>query len=425
MRALIFGGGAREHALAARLSAEGWTGSVAPGNAGIARRLTCTPIDLTDIAACVELARSSKVDLAVVGPEAPLIAGLADALRVSGIATFGPSAAAARIEGSKAFAKELMLAARVPTAAHAVFDAEQAGQREAAQRFAGSLDHRVAIKADGIAAGKGVVIATNAAQVDSALQALMVQRAFGAASRRVVIEELLEGPEVSLMALCDGQRAVPLPPAHDYKRAFDGDLGPNTGGMGSVAPSPRVSGPGAAELLCDLSIRPVLEELGRRGTPFSGVLYAGLMLTPDGPRVLEYNCRFGDPETQSLLWALDGNFGEALRSVAHGELALLDDRSLRPSGKTAVCVVAAAQGYPEAPRTGDRIDGLEAAEDLCDAVYCAGVGAQGRALVTAGGRVLSLVGVGDDLTAARERAYAGLQSLRFEGLQVRGRRTSA
>ncbi len=323
MRTLIYGSGAREHALAARLSAEGWTVGVAPGNAGIARRLTCHPIALDDIAGCVELARGLEPDLAIVGPEAPLIAGLADALRSSGIPTFGPSRAAARIEGSKAFAKELMIAARVPTAAYKVFEGREEGaaQLGAALDFARSLDNRVAIKADGIAAGKGVAIATNAHQVDAALQALLVQRAFGEASRRVVVEQLLEGPEVSLMALCDGRRAVPLPASHDYKRALDGDLGPNTGGMGSVAPTWRVAGPGATEVLCDLTLRPILEELARRGTPFSGVLYAGLMLTPDGPKVLEYNCRFGDPETQSLLWSLGGPFGEALLSVARGELA--------------------------------------------------------------------------------------------------------
>jgi len=410
MKALIYGAGAREHALAARLSAEGWTVTVAPGNAGIARKLTCAPLALSDIAVGVSLARSLAPDLAVVGPEAPLIAGLGDA----------PSAAAARIEGSKAFAKELMGAVRVPTAAHAVFEANQKGEAVvAALAFARSLDHRVAIKADGIAGGKGVVIATSASQVEAALQDLLIRGVFGEASRKVVVEELLEGPEVSLMALCDGRRAVPLPAAHDYKRMFDGDLGPNTGGMGSVAPSERVAGPAAAEALCDLSIRPVLDELARRGTPFSGLLYAGLMLTPDGPKVLEYNCRFGDPETQSLVWSLDGPLGEALLAVARGELSALDDRALRPSGRTAVCVVAAAQGYPEAPRQGDRIHGLEAAEELCDAVYLAGVAAEGRDLVTAGGRVLSLVGVGDDIPTARERAYAGLESLRFDGLQVR------
>jgi len=416
MRALIYGSGAREHALAARLSAEGWAVGVAPGNAGIARRLICYPLDPGDIAASVQLARVSNVDLAVVGPEAPLISGLGDALRAAGIATFGPSAAAARIEGSKAFAKEVMAAVRIPTARHAVFEGVQI---EAAREFARSLDHRVAVKADGIAAGKGVAIATNPRQVEAALESLLVRHAFGEASRRVVVEELLEGPEVSLMALCDGRRAVPLPPAHDYKRAFDGDLGPNTGGMGSVAPTARVSGPGGAEALCDLSIRPVLEELARRGAPFSGVLYAGLMLTPDGPKVLEYNCRFGDPETQSLIWALDGPLGEALLSVARGELSALDDRSLRPSGRTAVCVVVAATGYPEAPRTGDPIEGLEEVEELCDAVYTAGVALQGRTLVSSGGRVLSLVGVGDDVSVARERAYAGLPSLRLDALQIR------
>jgi phosphoribosylamine--glycine ligase len=419
MKALIYGAGAREHALAARLSVEGWTVTVAPGNAGIARKLSCAPLELTDIAAGVSLARTLAPDLAVVGPEAPLIAGLGDALRAAGILTFGPSASAARVEGSKAFAKELMAAVRVPTAAHAVFEAVQSGQLAAATAFARSLDHRVAIKADGIAGGKGVVIATSATQVERALGDLLIRGAFGEASRKVVVEELLEGPEVSLMALCDGRRAVPLPAAHDYKRVFDGDLGPNTGGMGSVAPSERISGPGAAEALCDLSIRPVLDELARRGTPFSGLLYAGLMLTPDGPKVLEYNCRFGDPETQSLLWSLDGPLGEALLAVARGELSVFDDRALRPSGRTAVCVVAAAQGYPEAPRQGDRIHGLEEAEELCDAVYFAGVAAEGRDLVTAGGRVLCLVGAGADIPIARERAYAGLRSLRFDGLQVR------
>jgi phosphoribosylamine--glycine ligase len=416
MRALIYGSGAREHALAARLGAEGWVVGLAPGNPGAARRLKCTPLDLTDVGAAVQLARTEAVDLAIVGPEAPLIAGLADALRAAGIVTFGPSAAASQVEGSKAFAKELMAAAAVPTARHAVFESRDF---DGARTFARSLQDRVAVKADGIAAGKGVVVARGARQVEAALEALLVRQAFGAASRRIVVEELLEGPEVSLMALCDGRRALPLPPAHDYKRALDGDLGANTGGMGSVAPSRRASGPAAAESLCDLAIRPVLEELARRGSPFSGLLYAGLMLTAEGPMVLEYNCRFGDPETQSLVWALDGALGEALASVARGELSALDDRSLRPSGRTAVCVVAAAQGYPEAPRTGDRIEGLEGAEELCDAVYAAGVGAQGPALVTAGGRVLSLVGVGADAAAARERAYAGLQSLRFDGLYVR------
>lgn len=410
MKAIVYGAGAREHALAARLVTEGWSTTVAPGNAGIARHLTCHPLDLTDLAAAVGLARTLSVDLAVIGPEAPLVAGLADALRAAGIVTFGPSAAAARVEGSKAFAKSLMVVAGVPTAGYQVFDE---GAQAQAQAYARSFGGRVAVKADGIAAGKGVVVAGSVAEADAAVVTLLEQRPDGRPGARLVIEERLEGPEVSLMALCHGLDANPLPLAHDYKRLRDGDLGPNTGGMGAVAPSERARD---LEALTDLAIRPVLAELVRRGTPFSGLLYAGLILTGDGPKVLEYNCRFGDPETQALLWATGGPLGEGLLAVARGSSA---KTLLRPTGEVAVAVVLAAAGYPEAPRSGTVIEGLPEAEQRCAAVYAAGVGTLGDALVVAGGRVVTCVGVGASTQGASDQAYDAASRLRFDGKQLR------
>ncbi len=403
MKALVFGNGAREHALAARLVREGWELVVAPGTAGIARRTPCRPVLLDDAPGCVALARALAVDLAVVGPEAPLVAGLGDALRAAGILTFGPSAAAARIEGSKAFSKEVMLAAGVPTAQHAVFE-----DFESARKFARARAGLVAVKADGLAAGKGVVVCGTVEAADAALAALL--RLGG----RLVVEERLSGPEVSLLALCDGRSAVGLPLAHDYKRLREGDQGPNTGGMGVVAPTSRGAD---AQGLVDLAVRPVLTELARRGTPFSGLLFAGLMLTPDGPRVLEYNCRFGDPETQGVLQVVEGPLGEALAAVARGRI---EGRLLSSSGKIAVGVVAAAPGYPEQPRVGAPIAGWAEAEGKASALYAAGVSEREGTLVTSGGRVATLVGVGRDLAAARAQAYEALACLSFAGLQFRG-----
>jgi phosphoribosylamine--glycine ligase len=413
LRALVIGAGAREHALAARLSAEGWQTTVAPGNAGIARSLPCRAADLADLQALVRLSRDVEAELVVVGPEGPLVAGLADALRVAHVTVFGPSAAAARVEGSKAFAKELMVEAGIATARYGTFD-----DPAAAKALVAELGGRVAVKADGIAAGKGVVVCADAAEAAGAIDACLVKATFGEAGRRVVVEERLEGPEVSVMALCDGRVAVPLPLSHDYKRLDDGDLGPNTGGMGAVVPSGR-SELSVAEL-ADLSIVPLLETLHARGTPFQGLLYAGLMLTPDGPKVLEYNCRFGDPETQVLMASTAGALGELMLASARGSLPRGASLSF---GEPAVGVVAAAEGYPQKPRLGDAIEGLDEAATSGAAIFFAGVapavGERSRSLVTSGGRVLTFVGRGSTRVAARTQAYAAMGALRFRGLHYR------
>ncbi len=407
--ALVIGSGAREHAIAARLADEGWDVAVAPGNAGIARWLRCLPLSLADVAAAVKLSGELRADLVVVGPEAPLVAGMADALSAAGRLVFGPGAAAARIEGSKAFAKEIMAEAGIPTAAHRTFD-DAAAARDHARKAGG----RVVIKADGIAAGKGVTVCDTVGEAEGAIEAAMVRRELGEAGARVVLEERLEGRELSLMALCDGRRYALLPPSQDYKRVGDGDQGPNTGGMGAVSPPP-VAPPRTAQGLAELSIAPALDCLARRGTPFRGALYAGLMLTPDGPRVLEYNCRLGDPETQVLMERVDGPVGEAMAAAARGDLEGL---SLGERGGAVVGVVACAPGYPQKPRLGDPIAGLAEAEALA-AIRCGGVGGSRERPVTAGGRVLTAVARGRDIQEARERAYRAVAKVAFDGMHYR------
>jgi phosphoribosylamine--glycine ligase len=407
-KALVIGAGAREHAIGARLAEEGWDVSCAPGNVGIARHLRCVPLAIADVPAAVALARKERPELVVVGPEAPLIAGLVDALSAAGILAFGPSAAAARIEGSKAFAKEVMVAAKIPTASHAIF--EDAGK---AIEHATRLEGRVVVKADGIAAGKGVAVCGELAQAREAIEAALVRGEFGAAGRRVVLEERLEGPEVSLMAVCDGTRFELLPLSQDYKRVGDGDVGPNTGGMGAV--SPALASHVDAASLARLAIVPALERLRALGSPFRGVLYAGLMLTPDGPKVLEYNCRLGDPETQVLMEQVDGALGEAMEAAARGELG---DRRLGARPGTAVGVVACAKLYPSKPRLGDAISGLDEAERFGRIRY-GGVDGSREKPVTSGGRVLTAVGLGSDLADARAKAYRAQACVAFAGKHFR------
>ncbi len=409
MKALVIGSGAREHAIAARLVEEGWEAACAPGNVGIARKIRCVALEPTDVAAAVALAKTERPDLVVVGPEAPLIAGLADALSAEGILAFGPSAAAARIEGSKAFAKEVMVAAKIPTAAHAVF--EDAG---AAIEYAKKLGGRVVVKADGLAAGKGVVVCAALAEAQEAIEAALVRAEFGAAGRRLVLEERLAGRELSLMAVCDGAKYQLLPLSQDYKRVGDGDFGPNTGGMGAVSP-PVVAPPAGAAALAQLAIGPALDRLRELGAPFRGVLYAGLMVTPQGPRVLEYNCRLGDPETQVLLERVDGAFGEAMVAAARGDLG---GRTLgeRPGG--VVGVVACAFGYPRKVRLGDAIRGLDEAETF-GRIRCSGVGGSVEQPVTSGGRVLTAVAGGLSVAHARGKAYRALACVSFSGKHFR------
>ncbi len=394
MRALVVGSGGREHALVWKLAqAPSLTElHAAPGSPGIARLCECHPVRAEDSEGVLALAHAIEVDVVVVGPEAPLVAGLADVLRPGGIAVFGPSAAAAAIEGSKAFAKDVMGAAGVPTAAQLAVARPPC-----------------VVKADGLAAGKGVHVCRSQAELDVALRAVA---SFGGG---VVVEELLEGPEVSLFALCDGSDAVALVPAQDFKRAYDGDQGANTGGMGSYAPVPGLDEEAVSDLV-ELVHRPVLAELQQRGTPFVGALFAGLMLTADGPRVLEFNCRFGDPETQSVLPLLEGDLLEALAAAATGELSGV---ALQTAPGAAVTVVLAAEDYPAGTDRGSPIAGVAEAEAGGALVFHAGTALHGDRLVTNGGRVLGVTGLGETIAAARTAAYDAADRIEFEGARRR------
>ena len=407
MRVLVVGSGGREHALVRTLLRSPQRPEVlcVPGNAGIRRDARPLDAPAGDPEALARAARDAGVDLVVVGPEAPLVDGLADALAAAGVRCFGPLAAAARLEGSKAFAKEVMEAAGVPTAAHRVV----AGVADGIAAIAG---YPAVIKADGLAAGKGVVIAADARQARAALEEMLVARRFG--DQPVVVEEFLAGDELSLLALCDGERAVPLAPARDYKRIGEGDTGPNTGGMGCYSPVP-----GTDELVRDVVAsvhQPVVEELARRGTPFHGVLYAGLMLGADGPKVLEFNVRFGDPETQVVLPRLRSDLLALL--LAASEPGGLAGVAPEWDPRTAVCVVLASRGYPESSSSGDAIAGLDALPDGVEAFH-AGTAERDGEIVTAGGRVLGVTALGDDRDAARSAAYAAADMISFAGAQLR------
>ena len=394
MRVLLVGSGGREHALAWRLAQSPSLSELhaAPGNPGIARLADCHPIRADDSEGLLALARSLDIDLVVVGPEGPLVAGLADLLRWSGIAVFGPSGRAAAIEGSKSFAKEVMAAAGVPTAAQLAIARPPC-----------------VVKADGLAAGKGVHVCRSQAELDAALRTM---RSLG---DKVVVEELLEGPEVSVFALCDGREALALVSAQDFKRAFDEDQGPNTGGMGAYAPVPGMGASEVEELLATVH-RPLLAELEQRGTPFVGLLYAGLMLTHDGPRVLEFNCRFGDPETQSVIPLLEGDLLEAFSAALVGELSGV---SIGSTPGAAVTVVLAASGYPAEGSRGAPITGIDAAEEQGALVFHAGTALHGDRLVTNGGRILGVTGRGETVADARTAAYAAVDRIDFSGVRCR------
>ncbi|HYF27318.1 MAG TPA: phosphoribosylamine--glycine ligase [Baekduia sp.] len=407
MKVLVVGSGGREHAIVRALLRSPQRPEVlcTPGNPGIEADARCLGIGLDRLDDIAGAAIDEGCDLVVVGPEAPLVAGLVDTLRLSQVTAFGPRANVARLEGSKAYAKEVMAAAGVPTAAHTVVDSVDAGLEAIGGRYP------AVVKFDGLAAGKGVVVAPDEETARRALQEMLEERVFGRGD--VFVEEFLEGEELSLFALCDGERALPLVPAQDYKRLGDGDEGPNTGGMGAYAPVPGAPDP---EELCALVHQPVVDELKRRGTPFHGVLYAGLMLTPDGVRVLEFNVRFGDPETQAVLPLLRSDLLELLlRATRTGGLA---GTEIEVADGAAVTLVLAAGGYPASPSQGDVISGLDAVGEGVEVTH-AGTARRDGDIVTAGGRVLNVTAVGDDTAAARDAAYAAADLITFEGRQLR------
>ena len=411
MKILIVGSGGREHALAWRLARDGHAVLAAPGNPGIAEVATCHDVKVGDLDGLVALAGRERVDLVVVGPEAPLVAGLADRLRARGVPTFGPGADGARLEGSKVFSKELFARHGIPTAPFAT--CATVAEADAA---IGRLGGAVVVKADGLAAGKGVYVCDDADEARAAARALLEERRLGDAGARIVVEQKIAGREVSILAITDGTRLEVLAPAEDHKTIFDGDRGPNTGGMGTVSPA------WVPDAIVTRIVREVLEPtvrgLAAEGIDYRGVLYAGLMIGADGtPWTLEYNCRFGDPETQPVLARVTGDLGAVLAGAAAGAMpagALGWDR------RAAVCVVLAAASYPDTPRTGDEIRGLDALRGADDVVvFHAGTARRGDAIVTAGGRVLGVTALGDDVEAARRRAYEAVSAIQFEGMQYR------
>lgn len=410
MKILVVGGGGREHAIIWKLRQSSKKTEIhcAPGNGGIAQLAKCVPFESTDIEGLTAYARDERFDLVIVAPDDPLYMGLVDKLQSQGIRAFGPAADGARIEGSKVYAKQLMQKYDIPTAAYAVFS-----DYEEALLHVRDCPMPTVIKADGLALGKGVLICQTSAEAEAALHDIMIKKVFGEAGSRVVIEEFLEGPEVSVLAFCDGKTILPMASAQDHKRAFDGDQGPNTGGMGTFSPSPKYTDEIRAVVEMTIFERTV-QALASEGVDYKGIIFFGLMLTEKGPRLLEYNARFGDPEAQVLLPRLKNDLIDVINAVIDGRL---HDITLEWDERCAVCVVAASGGYPGAYKKGLPISGLDDVQDVT--VFHAGTAQKDGKIVTAGGRVLGITAIGQSIAKARETAYSAVARIRFEGIQYR------
>jgi len=413
MKVLVVGGGGREHTIIWKLSQNRKISELycAPGNGGISALAVCVPIKATDIDGIVNFSKENNIDLVMVAPDDPLVAGMVDALQEAGIRAFGPVKAAAIIEGSKSFSKDLMRKYGIPTAGYEVFDSS-----EAALRYLDTCSAPVVVKADGLALGKGVIIAQSVDEAKAAVDNIMNDKVFGEAGNRVVIEEFLQGPEVSILAFTDGKTLVPMVSSQDHKRVFDKDQGPNTGGMGTFSPS-RIYGQKLAEQCMKEIFLPTMEAMNKEGRKFKGILYFGLMITKDGPKVIEYNARFGDPETQVVLPRLKTDLLDIFDAIIDEKLS---DMKIEWSDNAAVCVIAASGGYPGKYATGFEISGLEAAEaNENTIVFHAGTTYSDGSFRTAGGRVLGVTAVEEDMDKAIARAYAGIEKLKFEGMHYR------
>jgi phosphoribosylamine--glycine ligase len=413
MKVLVIGSGGREHTLAWKLADSPHVDDlyVAPGNAGTDDVATNVPIKDTDIDGLLKFAREKKIDLTVVGPEAPLVAGIVDILEKAGLKVFGPSAAAARLEGDKAFAKDLMQQYSIPTAESRTF-----GDYQTARQYIAARDVPLVVKATGLAAGKGVIVCNESFEAIRAAEKIMVDRIFGDAGRQIVVEERLYGQEVSIIAFIDGQSIYPMEVAQDHKPIGDGDTGLNTGGMGAYSPAPIITD-SLMQQIEEQVLVPVIHATNRARTPYKGVLYAGLMLTAGGPKVIEFNCRFGDPETQCVLTRLQSDLFEVMMATAENKL---DTITLKWDKRPSVCVVLASGGYPGKYETGKEITGLADAGGQPDTwVFHAGTKSVGKKVVTAGGRVLGVTALGDDIAAAQKRAYKAVEKIHFDGMYYR------
>jgi len=414
MKVLVVGSGGREHALVRKLKESPLVTELycAPGNGGISADAVCLPVKATDVQGMVDCAKQHGIDFCVVAPDAPLVLGMVDAMEREGIKTFGPTAAAAAIEGSKVFSKDLMKKYGIPTAGYKVFDKPE----EVLDYIAAQNSFPAVIKADGLALGKGVIIAQNMEEAQNGVAAIMEDKIFGKSGDHVVVEEFLTGPEVSVLCFTDGKTLRPMVSSMDHKRVGDNDQGPNTGGMGTIAPNPHYT-PELARVCMDTIFRPTIDAMNKEGRPFKGCLYFGLMMTPKGPKVIEYNCRFGDPETQVVLPLLQTDLMEIMLAIHEGTLDQLD---IRWSDGAAACVVMASGGYPSKYPTGLPITGLDAGGQIKDAtVYHAGTRAQDGKYYTAGGRVLGVTATGKNLDEALERAYRGVAQISFENAHFR------